>query len=97
MALQLPPETPSSAARRRELYSNWESAASIDERIPELKALARDGRVLMAWVREESEFRCPNFQFDGQSWLIPQMKPLLELLRGPNGLTDEASQSGWLE
>ena len=97
MTLQIPLETPGSAARRRELYSAWETETSIERRIPNLKALLRDGRALSVWVREESEYRCPDFQFDGQGQLIPQMKLILDLLRGPNGLADENSQSGWQE
>jgi len=97
MALQLPPETPASAARRRGLYSGWESEASVKRRMPGVKELARDGQVLSVWVREVGEYRCPDFQFDEQGHLISQMKPLLVLLRGPNGLADEENQSGWLE
>lgn len=97
MTLQLPRETPGSAARRRELYSVWESETSVARRIPNLRALLRDGRALSVWVREEGEYRCPDFQFDGQGQLIPQMKRVLDLLRGPNGLADANSQTGWLE
>ena len=97
MTLQLPPDTPASAARRPELYGAWESEGFISQKLPDLKALTNDGRVLAVWVREEGEHRYPDFQFDREGQLISQMKPLLDLLRGPNGLTDEANQSGWLE
>lgn len=97
MTLQLPLETPGSAARRRELYSVWESETSIARRISNLRALLRDGRALSVWVREEGEYRCPDFQFDGQGQLISQMKRVLDLLRGPNGLAYANNLSGWQE
>ena len=97
MTLQLPPDTPASAARRREIYRAWESEGFISQKLPDLKALTNDGRVLAVWVREEGEHRYPDFQFDREGQLISQMKPLLDLLRGPNGLTEESNQSGWLE
>lgn len=97
MTLQLPPDTPASAARRSEIYGAWESEGSLAQKLPHLKALTNDGRMLAVWVHEEGEHRYPRFQFDREGQLIPQMKPLLHLLRGPNGLTDEPSPSGWLE
>ena len=66
-------------------------------KLTDLGALFSEGRVLAVWVREVGEHRYPGFQFDAQGHLIPQMTLLLDLLRGPGGLTDEANQSGWLE
>lgn len=97
MTQQLPPDTPASAARRRALYGAWESGGVIARKLTDLRALSSDGRVLAVWVREVGEHRYPGFQFDRQGQLSPLMKPLLDLLRGPNGLTDEAIPSGWLE
>lgn len=97
MTLQLPPDTPASAARRRALYGAWESEGVIVRKLTDLRALSSEGRVLAVWVREVGEHRYPGFQFDQQGQLSPLMKPLLDLLRGPNGLTDEANQTGWLE
>lgn len=97
MPQQLPPDTPASAARRRALYGSWESEAVIGRKLTDLRALSSEGRVLAVWVREEGEHRYPRFQFDREGQLIPQMKPLLDLLRRPNGLSDEANPSGWLE
>ncbi|MBB1089307.1 hypothetical protein H4F99_12540 [Lysobacter sp. SG-8] len=97
MSLQLPLDTPASSARRRSLYETWESAETIIQELPDLETLACDGRVLAVWVREKGEHRYPGFQFNLDRQPIPQMKPLLHLLRGPNGLTDEANQAGWLE
>ena len=97
MTLQLPPDTPASAARRRALYGAWESEGVIVRKLTDLGALFSEGRVLAVLVREVGEHRYPGFQFDAQGHLIPQMTLLLDLLRGPGGLTDEANQSGWLE
>lgn len=97
MTQQLPPDTPASAARRRALYGAWESEGVVARKLTVLEGLADDGRVLAVWVREVGEHRYPCFQFDRQGQLSPLMKPLLDLLRGPNGLTDEPRPSGWLE
>ena len=97
MTRQLPTETPASAALRRELFSSWEPEAAVARRVPDFENLRRDGRLLAVWVRELGEYRYPTFQFYSEGQPIPELKPLLQLLRTAIGDQDERLHTGWSE
>ncbi|MCZ8158396.1 MAG: hypothetical protein O9256_00635 [Rhizobiaceae bacterium] len=101
-----PRETDASAARRNDLVRDWLTAADVSERMHSRATnrgalpsrLRRAGELLGVWVPSENGYRHPDWQFSRVSGRpYPEIKEILALLRGPNGLTEGRPTSGWEE
>lgn len=100
----LPAETDASAARRADLAGEWLDARDVSQALGSsanntnqlASRYRKEGKLLGVWIRHERAYRYPPWQFAaGQP--KPQVRRLLSMLRGHNGVAGPADTSGWLE
>lgn len=98
--VNLPSESAASAARREALAKDWLDASGVAHLLrvtqAEVDHLRREGHVLAAWAPNQGGYRFPLWQFS-EGTVIPQMRKLLAILRGPRGVAPGQRTSGWEE
>jgi len=111
-ALQVPArETSTSPAdlaaqRRLDLAQGWLLASAVSQQLGSSASNSsvmanqrrRDGDLLGVWIPSERAYRYPPWQFDRDGQPFPQLKEILDLLRGPGGMaSSDRRTSGWQE
>lgn len=101
MAFSQPPETPASRQRRQALAREWYDSANACRQLgidaAALATLRREGRLLAVWIADDARYLYPHWQFVANRGLIPQLQPLLSILRSDHGVTGGRPTSGWEE
>jgi hypothetical protein len=72
-------------------------AARLGKAPGEITALRKAGELLAVWLPSDQRFLYPTWQFDERDNPIPEVVPLLALLRSPNGMGIGVPSTGWGE